>query len=57
MTQKEKLARAAQYALRMKNLARRLQWESDEYDCKWSRQYISEILQGAEELLKYIQGK
>ena len=57
MTLKEKIAKATIFAWKMKVLATRLEYEAEEYDCKWSNKYVSEMLIASEELLKQLQGR
>lgn len=54
MTQKEKLARASQFAYMVKSIANSLAAECRDYDEKWVFTYAKELTDKANDLLKML---
>jgi len=52
MTQKEKLDRARQLAMMVRNIASRLRYDAKGYDCKFPLEYADKLETAANEFLK-----
>lgn len=52
MTQKEKLGRARQFAMTVKNVAASLRFDAEDYDCKFPLEHAKRLEQTADEFLK-----
>ena len=57
MIQKEKLMQAVMFAQRMKRIANNIKSEGDDYDMKWHKTYVSQIIEAADGLLDTLLGK
>lgn len=57
MTQKEKIIKALQFAQSMRNTAKRIEWEGNDYDMQWHKPYVKEILSSADELIAILTDK
>ena len=52
MTQKEKLGRARQLAMTVKNVASSLRYDAKDYDCSFPLEHAKRLEQAADEFLK-----
>ena len=51
MTQKEKLGRARQFAMMVRNTASSLRYDAKDYDCKFPLEYADKLETAANEFL------